>query len=183
MQFAVSLTDGVEVGAVQLGARGLAALDDAHRLFGCQAQRVGHARRHPEEVALTIRRVRKDLVGGQRRLRLVLGRDVREVQRMRGRLDALQVELGNLADGLEDRAQLRAETLDLLLRQREARQAGDVQDLIASDCHLPNPRAAPDVGFNAGRDDQGCPMARGVLFVGESRETFAESAARGRGPN
>ena len=58
---------------------------------------------------------------------------------MRRRLDTLQVELRDLADRLEDRAQLRAEALDLLVRQREPSQPGYVQHLIACDRHEPDP--------------------------------------------
>ena len=50
---------------------------------------------------------------------------------MGGRLDVLEVELGDLADRLEDRVQLRTEALDLLVAQREPRQARDVQHFVS----------------------------------------------------
>ena len=89
-------------------------------------------RRHPEEAALTVGRIGERLLDGQRGLRLVVGPDVHEIERVRGRLDAVQIELGDLADRLEDRVQLRAEALDLLVGQRKPRQPRDVQNLVAS---------------------------------------------------
>ena len=51
---------------------------------------------------------------------------------MRGRRHALEVEFGHLPDRLEDRAQLPAEPLDLLVRQRQPRELRDVQHLVLS---------------------------------------------------
>ena len=47
--------------------------------------------------------------------------------------DAVEVELADLRDVADDRRELARHRLDLLLAQREARQAGDVQDLVAVD--------------------------------------------------
>ncbi len=44
MELAVALGDGREVGRVQLGGGHLAALEQAHRLLGGEAERVDHAR-------------------------------------------------------------------------------------------------------------------------------------------
>src|SRR5207244_5179899 len=76
----------------------------------------------------------------ERRPRLVLAEDVDDVERVRRRLDVREVELGNLADGLQDRAQLLAEALDLLLGEREPRQPRDVEHLFAGNGHSLNPR-------------------------------------------
>ena len=54
---------------------------------------------------------------------------------MRRRLDVGEVELGDLGDRLEDRAQLLREALDLLLAQLEPREPRDVQYLVPS-CEL-----------------------------------------------
>ena len=50
---------------------------------------------------------------------------------MRRRLDVGEVELGDLADRLEDRAELLLHALDLPLGYLEARQARDVQDVVS----------------------------------------------------
>ena len=64
---------------------------------------------------------------------------------MRGRRHVGEVELGDLADGLENRAQLLLEPRDLLLGEIELGELGDVQHLSSRDCHplniLPKQRA------------------------------------------
>ena len=47
------------------------------------------------------------------------------------RLDARQVELGDLADRLEDRVQLLGEPLELVLGELEPREPRDVQHLVS----------------------------------------------------
>src|SRR5437867_5901865 len=59
---------------------------------------------------------------------------------MRRRLDVRKVELRDLADGLENRAQLLLEAGDLLVRQRQPREPRDVQHLIFRNRHVVNPR-------------------------------------------
>src|SRR5262245_28442355 len=76
-------------------------------------------RRDAEGVVLALRRVRERDVEREARERLVVGPHVDERERVRGRLDALEIELGDLPDGLEDHVELLAEALDLLVRQRE----------------------------------------------------------------
>ena len=61
---------------------------------------------------------------------------------MRGRLDVGQIELGDLADRFEDRVQLAAEAVQLLLAERQVRQPGDVLDLFLV-IAIP-PRILPD---------------------------------------
>src|SRR5262249_39936361 len=75
----------------------------------------------------------------ERRARLVLAEDVHEVERMGGRLDVREIELRHLADGIEDRAQLLLEALDLLVGQRQPREPRDMQYLFSADRHVPNP--------------------------------------------
>src|SRR5205814_10546063 len=64
---------------------------------------------------------------------------------MRRRRHVVEIELGDLADGLENRVELRAEALDLLLGQREARELRNVEHLVSRDRHrgviLPKKRA------------------------------------------
>ena len=50
---------------------------------------------------------------------------------MRGRRDVGEVELGDDADRVEDRAELLGEALDLLVGQREAREPRDVEHFVS----------------------------------------------------
>ena len=52
---------------------------------------------------------------------------------MRGRLDVVEVELGDPVDVLEDPGELAGHPLDLLLGEAQAGQPGDVQHLLAVD--------------------------------------------------
>ena len=89
-------------------------------------------RRDAERAVPRVGRVRERLLAGQRRARLVLVPDVDEIERMRRRLDVGEVELGDLADGLEDRAELLPHALDLVLGDLEARQPRDVQHVFSA---------------------------------------------------
>ena len=71
-------------------------------------------------------------LGRQRRARLVGAQRVLDVDDVRGRLDVVEVELGDLLDLVEDLRELAAEALDLVVGQLEAGEAGDVQDLVAT---------------------------------------------------
>src|SRR5687767_10507015 len=55
---------------------------------------------------------------------------------MRGRRHVGEVELGDLRDGVEDRVQLIAETLDLLVREVEMCERRDVENLFSRDRHV-----------------------------------------------
>ena len=90
-----------------------------------------------------IGRVRERVLDGKRRARLVLGPDVHDVERMRGGLDVREVELGDLADRLEDRAELRLHGLDLPLGNLEPRQAGYVEYVFSSDRHVVSKSMTP----------------------------------------
>src|SRR5207244_9024340 len=92
-----------------------------------------------EEAALRVGRVRQRVLERQARARLVLGEDVDEVERVRRGRDFLEVELGDLADRLENRAQLLAKALDLLVRQRQPREPRDVEHLLTTDLHCKHP--------------------------------------------
>src|SRR4051794_14824284 len=91
--------------------------------------------RHSEEPVFGVRGVRERLLERERRRRLVLGEHVDEVEWMRGWGHALEIELADLSDRLEDRRQLLLEPADLLLRQREARELRDVQHLVPRNLH------------------------------------------------
>ena len=61
---------------------------------------------------------------------------------MGGRLDAVEVELGDLADRLEDGRELALEARHLLLREAELRERRDVQHLLSRDRHSTHPLKA-----------------------------------------
>ena len=68
-----------------------------------------------------------------RRARLVGAQRVLDVDHVRGRRDVVEVaELADQLDVVEHLGELAAEALDLLGRQLEAGEAGDVEDLIAT---------------------------------------------------
>ena len=93
-------------------------------------------RRDAEGVVLDERRVLEHALERPRRPRLVVAPDVDDVERVRGRRHVVELELGDRRHGLEDRAELLREALDLLLGQREARESRDVQHLFPVDRHL-----------------------------------------------
>jgi hypothetical protein len=55
---------------------------------------------------------------------------------MRRRRHVGEVELRNLGDGRDDVVQLRAEALELCVRELEAREVRDVEELFAVDRHV-----------------------------------------------
>jgi len=63
---------------------------------------------------------------------------------MRGRRHIGEIELRHLRDRLEDVVQLRAEALELVVAELEAREVRDVEELIAVDCH-PVPKILPEM--------------------------------------
>src|SRR5437660_4550979 len=91
--------------------------------------------RHAEEVTLAVGGVRERLLDRERRPRLVFGPDVDEVERVSRRLDVRKIELGDLADRLENRVQLLAKPLDLLFGQLEPRELRYVQNFVSRDSH------------------------------------------------
>lgn len=70
------------------------------------------------------------------RARLVGPQRVGDVDDVRGRLDALEVELRDALDVLEDVRELAGHALHLAVAELQAREAGDVQDLLAIDHRL-----------------------------------------------
>src|SRR4051794_35003944 len=98
---------------------------------------------HAEAVVARVRRVGENPIARGRRTRLVGTEDVLERDHVRGRLGALEVELADPLDALEDRAELGLHAIELLARQLETREPGDVEDLVAvdhrSDTRIPAP--------------------------------------------
>jgi len=92
-------------------------------------------RRHPERALVRLRRVLQRDLTRQRRPRLVLGEHVDEVERMRRRRHVRKVELRHFRHGVEDRVELPAETLELLLGERDPRQPRDMKHLFPRNCH------------------------------------------------
>ena len=70
---------------------------------------------------------------GQLVARLVRPQHVLELDDVGGRLDSLEVELGDLLDVVEHARQLARHALDLVLAQAKPREPRDVQDLVAID--------------------------------------------------
>ena len=93
---------------------------------------------------------------------------------MRRRLDVGEIELGDLADGLEDRAELLLDARDLGLGYLEARESRHVQDVFATDGHVVSlevvngpPRGAEPAGLSPDlpRDYTACTFAAWRPFV------------------
>src|SRR5437899_198762 len=82
------------------------------RLGAGNARANGSRRRHLERAFFYLRRIRESGIALERRSRLVVGQHVDEIERMRCRRHVVEVELGDLADRLEDRVELRTETLE-----------------------------------------------------------------------
>src|SRR5581483_7017631 len=61
----------------------------------------------------------------------VVGQDVDEIERVRRRLDSREVELGDFSDRLQDRGQLLAHPLELLVGQLQPRQPRHVDDVFS----------------------------------------------------
>ena len=141
MQLAVARVDRGAVRGPELPRGDLAALEQPDRLLGRESQRVDHGsrtapgRRDAEGVVVALGRVREHVLERQRRPRLVVAPDVHELERVRGRRHVGELELGHLRHGVEDRGELLAEALDLLLGQVEARELRDVQHLLPRDRH------------------------------------------------
>src|SRR3954462_2861099 len=86
-------------------------------------------------VAVTLWRVREDVLEPERRTGLVGSEGVDDVERVRGRRNVGEVELGHLADGREDVVQLHLEARDLVPGQLEASERRHVQYVISGDRH------------------------------------------------
>ena len=67
----------------------------------------------------------------QARMGYVLGPRVRDLERMRGRRNAGEVELSDLRDRFEDRRELLLEASHLVVGQLEPGEPSDMQDLFA----------------------------------------------------
>ena len=135
MQLGIALADRVEVRTVELGGAELAALDEPERVLGGEAQGVddrarvvgGTRKRLPSAAGA----FRSTSSSGSDPVWLVIGPGIDEVERMRGRRDVGEVELGHLRDGVEDRPELARQPLDLVLGEVEAREPRHVKHLIA----------------------------------------------------
>ena len=140
VQLAVALADRVEVRGVQLGGRDLAALDEPDRVLRGEPQTVSTTRAHAVGGTRNMSpsrggRVREHVVERQRLVRLVLGPRVDEVERMRRRRHVREIELRDLRDGVEDRAELVVSRSTSSSRQVEAREPRHVEHLIPRDRH------------------------------------------------
>ena len=134
MQLLVVLVDRLAIGGAELGRRDLAAVEQAARVLGGEAEGVDHARgllgdagrRNPEVVAVTLGRIREDVLERQRRPGHIRPEDVHDVQGVQRRRHIGEIELRHLPDGLEDVVQLHLEPRDLVLGQLEACELRDV---------------------------------------------------------
>src|SRR6266536_2151491 len=138
---------------------------------------------HPERAVLGLRRVRQRCLARERGTRLVVREHVHEVERMRRRRNVGQVELRHLGDGVQDRVELAAQALELLLRQRETRELRNVEHLVSRNRHLSDPpkTTAGGAACRAARRDS----TEGALLwqpTNAEREARAPSGKRsGRG--
>src|SRR5581483_3358697 len=92
-------------------------------------------RAHAKVALLGQRRHLEHRLARQRGARGVVREDVLERQRMRRRLDAFGVHASEHVEVPDDLVELRAERLDLVVRQVDARQARDVEHGLALDAH------------------------------------------------
>ena len=95
VQLAVSHLDRVEVGGHQLTAGDLARIQQGDAALDGQPQSVdcrGHARRHPKRALLRFGGVAQHLVQRPRRPHPVGSGDVCQIERVRGRLDAVEIQ-------------------------------------------------------------------------------------------
>ena len=76
---------------------------------------------------------REDLVSVKARARLVLPQDVADRKRVRRRRYASHVESGDIVGVSQYGGELAGEEIELVLGQVEARQAGDVRDVLTGD--------------------------------------------------
>jgi hypothetical protein len=130
VELRVALGDRLQVRGVELRGGHLAALDERDRVLGGESERVDHAvggtrKRSPSRSGAFAKTSSRRATA-----RLVLVPDVHEVERMRRRRNVGEIELGDDADGVEDRAELLRETLDLLVGQREPREPRDVEHFV-----------------------------------------------------
>ena len=144
MQLAVARADRVQVRGVQLGRRDLAALDQPDRVLGREPQRVddgshqtvgGTRKRSPSRAAALAKTSSSASESwGSSSSQTFTTSSGCEVGST-----SLEVELGDDADRLEDRAELAREALDLLLCEREPREPRDVQHLVSRYRHRRDP--------------------------------------------
>ena len=130
MELAVALVDRLQIRGVKLRGGDLAPLEEAVRLLGGQPKRVdycrhapGAPRKRPPSASGAFARTssresesRRDIVVPH----------VDEIERMRGRRDLLEIELGDDADRVQDLVELAREALDLLGGERKPREPRNV---------------------------------------------------------
>ena len=118
VQLAVPLVDRAPVGLPELGAADLLSRRRRAASYARQPQRVDH--REPPGGTLKNEPSRSGAFASASStesdwLRLVLGPDVDDVERVRGRRHVGEVELRDLRDRRDDVVQLRAEALELVV--------------------------------------------------------------------
>ena len=140
MELAVARADRVEVRGVELGRGHLAALDEPERVLRGEPQRVdrgahavGGTRNRSRSAAGALRRTSSsgsESCGSSSAQTLTRSSGC-DVGGTSG-----EVELRHLRDGVEDRAELARQPLDLGLGEVEPRQPRHVQHLLTVDRHL-----------------------------------------------
>ncbi len=125
----------------QLHGAGLAGAQQAGHLVGVEARQVtpnrppqsraGEDDRHHEVVAGTFRRARQGCLDGQAGRHDVLAQDVLELDGLGGRRDVVRGQPGEHRVLIEDVVELALEPRQLVVGQSEARQMGDVLDVVA----------------------------------------------------
>src|SRR5688572_17970897 len=118
---------------------------------------------HLDEVAFAFRRLVQERVARRRVRRQddVVAQDVADAADVRGRFDALHVDVRELADVFQDGRHLVAELLDLVVGQLDVGQFGNLQDFFAGKAH----------GF------QGLSIARNSFSLKTGVPSFAALAA------
>ena len=129
------------VGLVQLAVGDLAGADPLSRGGRRQVEQVAHAAPGlgtPKPSFSGSGAAAKMTSPRQRRLGLVGPQRVDDVDHVRGRRDAVEIELADLLDVVEHLGKLRGHPLDLFLAQLEPGEPGDVENLFTIE-HLCSP--------------------------------------------
>ncbi len=121
--------------------------------------------RHAQERVIAQRRIGQRRLPRQAGTHLVLAHHVLELDDGGGRPDVAGVDLLQRLDRLEDVRQLRLHAVNLVVGQVEAREVGDVLDVLAGDaCHEPMVARTRSHGSAASHRTSGVePCSRAVV--------------------